>query len=277
MTLQDCNPFLRAAELQPAVLEGQGARMAYDHRLFYILKGEGVLVLEGTELPLSPDTLLFFRPGVGYHFRGKMRVAVLNFDISRSCSRRTRPICPPPIAEFDPALCFDSTVLSEPQKPVIRHNGMTFREDILTLVRTFRRDDATADAITSALLKKLLTELLSDREQADPSRLLIERVRRHIRMFAAEIRDNEQLGQEFGYHPVYLAALFKEQTGETLHRAILAERVRLACDWLTRTDLSIEQIAFDTGFSTRSYFCTVFKEFTGITPRQYRLQGTAAR
>ena len=89
MKLQDCNPFLRAAELQPAVLEGQGARMAYDHRLFYILKGEGVLVLEGTELPLSPDTLLFFRPGVGYHFRGKMRVAVLNFDISRSCSRRT--------------------------------------------------------------------------------------------------------------------------------------------------------------------------------------------
>ena len=272
MKLQDCNPFLRAAELQPAVLEGQGARMAYDHRLFYILEGKGLLVLEGEEHPLPPDTLLFFRPGVGYHFRGKLRVAVLNFDVSRSCTHRQKPLCPPPVAEFDPALCFDDTVLSEPQKPVILYNGMTFREDILTLVRSFQRGDAIADAVTSALLKKLLAELLSNREQTDPTRLLIDRVRRHIRMFAAEIRDNEQLGQEFGYHPVYLASLYKEQTGETLHHAITAERIRLAGEWLTRTDHSIEQIAYDTGFSSRSYFCTVFKEFNGVTPGQYRTQ-----
>ena len=272
MKLQDCNPFLRAAELQPAVLEGQGARMAYDHRLFYILEGKGLLVLEGEEHPLPPDTLLFFRPGVGYHFRGKLRVAVLNFDVSRSCTHRQKPLCPPPVAEFDPALCFDETVLSEPQKPVILYNGMTFREDILTLVRSFQRGDAIADAVTSALLKKLLAELLSNREQTDPTRLLIDRVRRHIRMFAAEIRDNEQLGQEFGYHPVYLASLYKEQTGETLHHAITAERIRLAGEWLTRTDHSIEQIAYDTGFSSRSYFCTVFKEFNGVTPGQYRAQ-----
>ena len=32
MKISECNPYLRAAELQPAVLEGQGARMAYDHR-----------------------------------------------------------------------------------------------------------------------------------------------------------------------------------------------------------------------------------------------------
>ena len=272
MKLQDCNPFLRAAELQPAVLEGQGARMAYDHRLFYILEGKGLLVLEGEEHPLPPDTLLFFRPGVGYHFRGKLRVAVLNFDVSRSCTHRQKPLCPPPVAEFDPALCFDDTVLSEPQKPVILYNGMTFREDILTLVRSFQRGDAIADAVTSALLKKLLAELLSNREQTDPTRLLIDRVRRHIRMFAAEIRDNEQLGQEFGYHPVYLASLYKEQTGETLHHAITAERIRLAGEWLTRTDHSIEQIAYDTGFSSRSYFCTVFKEFNGVTPGHYRTQ-----
>jgi len=272
MRIENINPFLRAAELQPAVLEGPGARMAYDHRLFYILEGEGLLLLDGQEVSLSPDVLLLFRPGIGYHFRGKLRVAVLNFDLTREARHRSRPICPPPVAEFNPALLFDGTTLEELAAPSVRRDGAAFREDVLTLVRLFQKNDPAADAITSALLKKLLSELLCEKQRADPAAALIDRVRRHIRMFAAELRDNGDIGQEFGYHPVYLATLFKERTGETLHHAILAERIRLAGEWLTRTDHSIEQIAFDTGFSSRSYFCTVFKEFTGVTPRQYRLQ-----
>ena len=272
MNIQECNPFLRAAELQPAVLEGEGARIAYDHRLFYILNGEGSLVLQDGEAALLPDTLLFLRPGVGYHFRGKLRVAVLNFDLTRACCTKTTPICPPPAEGFDPALLFDSTVLEEIPKVVVQSQKSDFREDVLALVRLFHKNDPTADAITSALLKKLLAELFFKGADADPNSLLVERIRRYLRMFAAEIRDNEQIGQEFGYHPVYLAALYKEHTGETLHRAVLAERIRLAKEWLIRTNHSIEQIAYDTGFSSRSYFCTVFKEMTGVTPRHFRLK-----
>lgn len=270
MKIQDCNPFLRAAELQPAVLEGQGARMAYDHRLFYILEGEGMLLLQERSEKLLPDTLLFFCPGVGYHFRGKMRVAVLNFDLTRSACARSTPICPPPVAEFDPALFFDETVLDDAPKALISPERSVFREDVLTLVRLFRKNDASADAVTSALLKKLLAELLCETSEADAATALIRRVRRYLRMFAPDIRSSEQIGQEFGYHPVYLAALYKKQTGETLHHALQAERIRLAKEWLARTDHSVEQIAYDTGFSSRSHFCTVFKEFTGGTPHAFR-------
>ena len=270
MKIQECNPFLRAAELQPAVLEGQGARMAYDHRLFYILKGEGSLVLENGQETLSPNTLILLRPGVGYRFRGKLRVAVLNFDLTRSACTKTTPVCPPPAADFNPALLFDTATLEEVPETLIYPERSDFCDDVLALVRFFRKNDPAADAITSALLKKLLAELLFKASGVDPAAALVERVRRYLRMFAADIRDNEQIGQEFGYHPVYLAALYKAHTGETLHRALLSERIRLAKEWLTRTDHSIEQIAFDTGFSSRSYFCTVFKEFAGISPYAYR-------
>ena len=113
------------------------------------------------------------------------------------------------------------------------------------------------------------------REQNKESALsrLSERVRRYIRLYAAEISDNAALAKHFGYHPVYLASLFRAHTGESLHHAILSERVRLAAEWLTRTDHSIEEIALDTGFSSRNHFCTVFKKFTGLSPLAYRSKG----
>lgn len=270
MKISECNPYLRAAELQPAVLEGQGARMAYDHRLFYILEGEGTLVLRERETKICPDTLLFFRPGVGYHFRGKLRVAVLNFDLTRTACTRTVPVCPPPVNEFDPSLLFDGTVLEDVDELLILPEKSAFRDDVLALVRLFRKNDPTADAVTSALLKKLLAELTADEPGNDPAAALVARIRRYLRMFAPDIRDNGRIGQEFGYHPVYLAALYKAHTGETLHHAIRAERIRLAKEWLSRTDHSIEQIAYDTGFSSRNHFCTVFKEITGTTPLSFR-------
>lgn len=36
MLLQDCNPFIRTAQIQPAIIERTGLRKAYDYRFFYI-------------------------------------------------------------------------------------------------------------------------------------------------------------------------------------------------------------------------------------------------
>ena len=200
-------------------------------------------------------------------------MAVLNFDLTRSAAHRTLPVCPPPEAEFDPSLLFDTTMLDALQAPLVRPGSSHLREKILSLVHAFAEGDDGADAVTSALLKRLLAELLyEENENGDSADRLIARMRRHIRLYASEITGNEALGQLFGYHPVYLAALFRQKTGETLHHAILAERIALAKQWLTRTDHSIEEIAADTGFSSRSHFCTAFKSFTGISPRRYRAQ-----
>lgn len=272
MNIQDCNPFVRAAELQPTVLEGTCARMAYDHRLFYILEGNGELILEDRTISLSPDAVILLRPGVGYHFRGKMRVIVLNFDLDRKAAHKTTPICPPPVADFDEAQIFNAESLEMLAEPLLQNDAWAFKSDLLQIVRSFSANgNPLSDALCSALLKKLLTDLLFSMQcAASPTEALVERVQRYIHLYAAEITDNRTLGEEFGYHPVYLAQIFRTHTGKTLHRAILEARVELSCQWLSRTDHSIERIALDTGFSTRNHFCTVFRGITGITPRAYR-------
>lgn len=47
-------------------------------------------------------------------------------------------------------------------------------------------------------------------------------------------------------------------------------RIKEACRLLKESRLSISEIAYKTGFSSAKYFATVFKDYTGMTPKEYR-------
>ena len=47
-------------------------------------------------------------------------------------------------------------------------------------------------------------------------------------------------------------------------------RVEKGKDLLANTDIPINVIALDTGFSNYSYYSKVFKELVGCTPNEYR-------
>lgn len=68
----------------------------------------------------------------------------------------------------------------------------------------------------------------------------------------------------------YLCHIFKEKTGMTLSEYTLEKRIAEAKQLLSSTDKSISEIAMDLGFSSFSYFCSVFKKRTSTTPANYR-------
>jgi YesN/AraC family two-component response regulator len=75
---------------------------------------------------------------------------------------------------------------------------------------------------------------------------------------------------EVGYSPKYLSAHFKREVGEGFNRVVARERIEEACRLLSDTEMSLVQIAVVLCFSSQSYFCKVFKKFTGMTPVQYK-------
>lgn len=79
------------------------------------------------------------------------------------------------------------------------------------------------------------------------------------------------LAKEVNLNETYLSKLFKKETGTTLHRYILQKRVDNACYLLVYSDLSYVDIANSLEFQSHSYFIKVFKQFTGYTPKEYRL------
>ena len=271
MKLKHINPYVRAAMIQPAVMEGRCMRLAYDHRLFYNLDGTGTAITESGEYSIEPDSLLFLRPNYGYYFRGKMRVIVVNFDITRSADTRTEPICPVSSEDFSPSLLFDTESVDEFSNFILKTNADFLRDDLLELVRYANSSDSIHDIIASAILKKVLAGLAeNDRCKNSSSKNLCESIKHYIHLYAPQIKSNRDLAGHFGYHQVYLAQLFRNTTGENLHQAIMEERIRIAKEWLRQTEQTVDEIAFGAGFSTRSHFCTYFKKSVGMSPTTYR-------
>jgi len=70
--------------------------------------------------------------------------------------------------------------------------------------------------------------------------------------------------------PYHLLREFKKHTGFTPLEYTNLYRLSLAKQMLGASDLTIEQIALNTGFCSHSYFSKRFREDTGMTPEQFR-------
>ncbi|MBP5416621.1 MAG: helix-turn-helix transcriptional regulator [Clostridiales bacterium] len=81
-----------------------------------------------------------------------------------------------------------------------------------------------------------------------------------------------ELAQHVGMHPNYLASVFKEELGESFGSYLTRRRIETAQALLTRTEYTYSQIAYSLAFCSQSHFIKVFREKTGFTPRQFRLQ-----
>lgn len=70
--------------------------------------------------------------------------------------------------------------------------------------------------------------------------------------------------------PKYLSRLIKQKTGRTAKEVILNYVSLRSKTLLLNTDLTIQQVADETGFPSQSVFGKFFKRSTGLSPREYR-------
>ncbi|MGT2801785.1 helix-turn-helix domain-containing protein [Streptococcus henryi] len=81
-----------------------------------------------------------------------------------------------------------------------------------------------------------------------------------------------KLAQELYQNRSYLSRLFKAEMSVNLSEYILTRKIIEAKDLLRFSEKSISEISNFLAFSSQSYFQTVFKKHTGLTPVQYRNQ-----
>ncbi|MGI6279335.1 MAG: helix-turn-helix transcriptional regulator [Acutalibacteraceae bacterium] len=71
-------------------------------------------------------------------------------------------------------------------------------------------------------------------------------------------------------HPSYLSAIFRKNLNQSVNSYINFHRINIAKQLLRNSDISITDIALQTGFYDAQHFLKTFKKNTGLTPSEYR-------
>lgn len=99
---------------------------------------------------------------------------------------------------------------------------------------------------------------------------MIEAVCRLLERDLSQSPNLEKLAEMVGTHRHRLSLAFKSAFGSTVYAWLRERRMRQACDWLERSQMSMQSIADELGFSTSGNFSTAFKERFGVSPTDYR-------
>jgi AraC family transcriptional regulator len=108
----------------------------------------------------------------------------------------------------------------------------------------------------------LRREILPDRR--------LDRVIALIRSRLSEPLSLDELSTTAHISKFHFSRLFRERTGLSPHAFLVAERMTLARDLLGNSDLSIAEIARQTGYAQAPHFAVAFRKANGMSPSQYR-------
>ena len=103
-------------------------------------------------------------------------------------------------------------------------------------------------------------------------RVLIKTVRRRMR--TDEELTVEAVTKELGYTRQYVSGRFHRITGRLLSHFLKEKRLEKAARLLKSGNMRISQIARRCGFDSENYFRQQFRERFGMSPRQFRANGT---
>lgn len=115
-----------------------------------------------------------------------------------------------------------------------------------------------------------LTTLLDRFDEQQLGKGTIREICLYIRQHYNENITLNGLAERFFLHPNYLSRLFKEKTGKNFIEYLTEVRMERVKELLKSSDLKIVEICAMTGYDNPRYFSKVFKQATGMTPREYR-------
>lgn len=108
-------------------------------------------------------------------------------------------------------------------------------------------------------------ELKKERNVSPSTRMAIDYIIDHI---WEKVR-LEEMAKELGYAEYYLSGKFQKEMGKSINQFVNEKKIELAKKLLRMPNYSTAEISDALSFSSPSYFCSVFRKVTGMTPMKY--------
>lgn len=225
-------------------------------RFVFVLRGKFVEKYTKKERFCQPFTCIF-RPPLEEHSEVYEKgVACLSVDIS--------PIWLGRLAEYSVKLDKSHNLRNKSVNNLINR----ISDELLV-------DDGVSSLAIDALLTEIAVETYRNTSNSTPHKQ--EKSPRWLNVTVEYIHEHfllnptlNELAVVSNVHPVHLARVFRETYQCTIAEYVRRLRIEAARRMLAGSDLTLAQIAVETGFTDQSHFTKVFKRLTNKTPADFR-------
>ena len=106
-------------------------------------------------------------------------------------------------------------------------------------------------------------------EEGSRNRRIVEDIRAFIEANHARIDSVEEVARHLYMSAGHANVLFKQQTGTSIFDELTRVRMEKAKAMLADPYVKVYEVAERVGYRSKSHFTAVFRDFTGMTPKQY--------
>ena len=106
---------------------------------------------------------------------------------------------------------------------------------------------------------------------------VVRKVKEYIRSNLKNDITMEQIADLTHLNPDYTTRIFRNITGMTIRGYLIKKRMERAKTLLQTTGLSVSEVAMESGYDNFSYFIRVFRQYFGVTPKQFRRESEQRR
>lgn len=230
-----------------------GAHIHEFSEIIYVLEGDAEVIINGKTLKMTTDDLIFIPPNYIHQYKmggAKVYCAVFSNDF---------------IPLFFNALG-DRRLNCKPIN-VSKHKDF--------IIKLFNLDSSSL-LLTSGYLNILCNIVIENSEflpNVVSDGILYQKVITYILQNFTEDLNLKDVAKKFGYNEKYLSYTLHKLTGINFRKLISLYRVIKAKELLLRTKDDISTIALTCGFSAINTFNRTFKDFTGLTPSEFKKSG----
>lgn len=238
--------------------------------LVYILSGRVTHEIDGCRYSLRRGDMLFMNLGCTHAFFSDTEYCYVNILFS-----------PKMMADTENAFPLLTLTTFNEMRNDADFGKLTFfgkerteaEEIINAMLREYKEQPSHWEQVLGNYLQTLLIKMLRKTEQGMDQKE-ISHMWRELSEYIDRNLDTKltlsSLAEKCFYNPSYFSRSFKEKFGMTMTEYITKKRLDRAVSLLSTTDLSLEEISEQAGFSDRAACTHAFAKYLGTNPKDYR-------
>ncbi len=259
---------------QPRDVCPRGEHSVSFFELVYIVSGTGFQDINGNEFNYSKGNLFLLKPEDSHHFNFQTttqlffirfnKVFFQNNTIENTFLKRMEQA-------FSSVNGFESCIINGDEEGKIIDNL------VQSLFIEMNKEQLYSNEVIYLLVQSILTivarnliekTVLIDEQTDNRAADMIQYI--HGNIYEPEKLSGENLSDIFGVSKTYVGRYFKNQTGKNLNEYITDYKIKLIENRLKHSEMRINEIADEFGFTDKSHLNRFFKKLNGVSPSAYR-------